>query len=82
MPQVGDVLKVEHTPGSTKVNLCIQGDPRFDWKLRRAARETKAAVTRDELLNESVSQEPLSSQPDQSDLADHEAELFAKFAMR
>ena len=35
-------------------------------------------MTRDELLNESVSQEPLSSQPDQSDLADHEAELFAK----
>jgi hypothetical protein len=77
-PQVGDVLKVEYALGSTKVNLCIKGDPRFDWELRQAARETEAAATRDELLNGPVSQEPLSSQPDQSDVADHEAELFAK----
>ncbi len=78
MPQVGDVVQVDYTPGSTKVDLRIKGDPRFDWELRKAAGAAEAAARRDELLHGPVSQEPLSSQPDQADLADHEAQLFAK----
>jgi hypothetical protein len=69
-------------PGSKKVDLCIKGDPRFDWELRTAAREAEDAAKRDELLHGPLSQEALSSQPDhaghEADYADHEAALFAK----
>jgi hypothetical protein len=30
MPQVGDVVRVLHVPGTQKVELDLEGDPRFD----------------------------------------------------
>jgi hypothetical protein len=78
-PNVGDILNVEYTPGSAKVELCIKGDPRYDWELRAESEKTAAAATREALLNGPVPQEPLADPPlGDTGLDDREAELFAK----
>jgi hypothetical protein len=78
-PKVGDILNVEYTPGSTKVELCIKGDPRYDWELRAESEKAAVAATREELLNGPVPPEPLAAPPlSDTGLDEREAELFAK----
>jgi hypothetical protein len=59
MPAVGDVVRVLYVPGTKKVELDLEGDPRFDWKLRKAQAEQAAAAERERLLNEPTPQGPL-----------------------
>jgi hypothetical protein len=54
MPKVGDTVQVTYRPGTHKVEMSVEGDPRFDWKLLEAKRHTEAAETRERLLNEPV----------------------------
>jgi hypothetical protein len=42
-PDVGDVVGCRYDPESHKVELVLDGDPRFDPKLQRAAAKTKRA---------------------------------------
>ena len=60
MPQVGDEITVLHKAGSHKVELHLEGDPRFDWKLRAADKKSQAAARREELLNAPI----VKDQPD------------------
>jgi hypothetical protein len=54
MPQEGDVVQVVYEHGTHKADLQIEGDPRYDWKLRKATSDAASAVRRDELLHGSV----------------------------
>ena len=51
MPKVGDEITVLHHPGSHNVELHLEGDPRFDWKLKDAEKAKHDAARREELLN-------------------------------
>lgn len=46
-PGVGDLVKARYNVDSHKVELVLEGDPRYDPKLRRAAKKAK----RNELLH-------------------------------
>ncbi len=50
-PNPGDVVKVEYDPKNHKAEIQIEGDPRYDPKLIRAAKKQQAAAQRDALLN-------------------------------
>ncbi|HVT20458.1 MAG TPA: hypothetical protein VHD58_03770 [Mycobacteriales bacterium] len=50
-PDVGDVVSALYKPGSNKAEIVLEGDPRFDWKLRKATKDAGDAATREALLN-------------------------------
>ena len=50
-PGVGDVLDVRYRPGSQDVELVIEGDPRYDWKLIADKQQTDADAQRRALLD-------------------------------
>jgi len=51
-PEVGDVLNVNYRPGSTShVELIIEGDPRYDWRLIAAKQQDDAEAKRKALLD-------------------------------
>ncbi len=54
MPKVGDTVQVTYRPGTHNVDLSVEGDPRFDWKLLEAERNAEAAETRQRPLKEPV----------------------------
>jgi len=58
-PQVGDVVNVSYDPKSRKTEIELEGDPRFDWKLKHAQAAERAAAHRDELLRGQPSRDPL-----------------------
>jgi hypothetical protein len=58
-PHKGDVLDVMYDPKSHNAELQIEGDPRYDWKLREAQRDEQAAQERERLLHEPPSSGPL-----------------------
>lgn len=57
-PQVGDVVNVSYDPKSRKTKIELKGDPRFDWKMRQAQADERAARQREELLREPHSRDP------------------------
>jgi hypothetical protein len=50
-PEEGDEVSVLYKPGTHHAEIEIEGDPRFDWKLKADAEQAKAAARREELLN-------------------------------
>jgi hypothetical protein len=58
-PRAGHVLNVSYDPESRQAELQIEGDPRYDWKLREAQAQADAARQREQLLNEPPSRDPL-----------------------
>jgi hypothetical protein len=51
MPQVGDTVTVLWEPGTQKVELALEGDPRYDAKLRKQQQAQADAARREELLS-------------------------------
>jgi hypothetical protein len=51
-PHERDVVNVVYDPQSRDVDIVIEGDPRFDWRLREAQAKEDAAKRREQLLNE------------------------------
>jgi hypothetical protein len=57
-PAEGDEVNVLYKPGTHDVEIDLEGDPRFDWKLREANDKAEAAARREALLNGPVADEP------------------------
>ena len=50
-PEEGDVVTVSYEPHSRKTEIHIEGDPRYDPKLIRAARKQQEAARKEALLS-------------------------------
>lgn len=62
-PEEGTEVQVLYVPGTKKVKLDLEGDPRFDWKLRQANEKAGKAARREELLNAPEAEDPGSDEP-------------------
>lgn len=51
-PQPGDVVSAVYRSGSNDVEIVLDGDPRFDRKLRREGADTHPAAAREDLLHQ------------------------------
>jgi len=49
-PQEGAVVNAVYKEGTTHVEIVLEGDPRFDWNLRKAQKEAQDAAERAALL--------------------------------
>jgi hypothetical protein len=56
-PEEGDEVQVLYEPGTHDVELDLDGDPRFDWKLRASKQQADDAAKREALLRAPVSQD-------------------------
>src|SRR3982751_3302711 len=50
-PAVGDIMDVRYAPGSQHVDLVIEGDPRYDWRLIAAQKDAADQQQRRNLLD-------------------------------
>ena len=58
IPEPGTTVNVLYRPGSKRAKIVIKGDPRFDWKLRRAQEKAQFEADRERLLNAPAGQPP------------------------
>ncbi len=63
-PETGDEVQVLYEPGTHAVELHLEGDPRFDWKLRAANQKADDASRREELLSAPPGEDPPSGGAD------------------
>jgi hypothetical protein len=50
-PSVGDTVRAGYKPGTNEVALLLAGDPKWDWQLAAARKQSNDATQREELLN-------------------------------
>jgi hypothetical protein len=78
-PSPGDEVFVDWAgPGTTDVDIVIEGDPRYDWKLRRAARHANDDARRAALLAGLDAPPELTGDPEIDELIRLEGELGSR----
>jgi hypothetical protein len=50
-PSVGDTVRAGYRPGTQEVALLLAGDPKWDWQLAAANKQSNDATQREAILN-------------------------------